>query len=423
VTCPPEIFGVSGIWFDSTTHGVVTLAGALEVPPMMMGMPPTSMGGPGAIFAMTGPNKQGALLFDGQNNTATMSTNRPLNFNGLVVSSYGSPAGLIAITERDALVQSTDNGATFKLSQTGIMATSQDDISLWLSQTTTGSWVSVDQDSLLLETIATAATTAPSKTLNNPTWTAQYPKQPAPTGDCFSGNWFLMGGAPPGNPNFYASPDGKTMMFATQGLAPSMGTIVPGVCRSINGGVDFKLVSFPNLPPDEMASTPLGPTALVFKDALHGIAAAGNAFGTEGDHVPYVYTTTDGGATWVAATTLPGPPAFGNKNGFTIVNAFYSQTDALHVWILGTYAPNATTLPTTVLWRSTDGGKTFTDVSASIASWIAAQPSKTIVDGWATGFALDDNNIWIGGIYEHFQQGVLAGDHTAFLLYSSTGGT
>jgi hypothetical protein len=118
---------------------------------------------------------------------------------------------------------------------------------------------------------------------------------------------------------------------------------------------------------------------------------------------------------------------FGNKSGYTFNAAFYAQSDTTHVWLAGSYNKSTTGMApdTPVLWGSTDGGKTFTDLSASLNTWMAAQPAATpiVFGGFTAGFALDDNNVWLGGFLQHEQNGVLAGDITAFLLYSKTGGS
>jgi hypothetical protein len=135
---------------------------------------------------------------------------------------------------------------------------------------------------------------------------------------------------------------------------------------------------------------------------------------------PYVYTTADGGMTWTAATSLPQPPAGGDPTSWGFSSAFYAP-DGMHVWIVGTYGQGHMTLQP-ALWRSTDGGRTFTDASMSLKNWMMMQPNTTILDGFWASFALDANNIWIGGTYEHLQGGMVAGDAQAFMLYSSTGG-
>ncbi len=420
--CPPEAFAVTGIWYSSTTHGVITIGGAFAGPVVQGSV--TVATGPGAVIAMTGPNTQGALLFDGANNAATKNSGRYLPMLGLTKSYYGSTPGIIALTERDALVQSVDNGTTFALSQSGIAASSPDDVFLWLSQSTSGTWFAGTQSSLGQESLGAGPNTAPSQTLSNPTWPSPtFPVSDNNSDTCIIADWWAENGTPPGNPNMWASPDGNTVIFTTPGLT-RQGTETPGVCRSTNAGVDFNLVASPNLPADE-ANDPVAPGFVVFHDASNGIAA-GPGDSQHGAHVPFAYTTANGGASWTAATTLPQPPAFGNASGYVFTNAFYAQSDPTRVWIVGSYNPSPTgaAVATPVLWRSTDGGHTFTDESSSLASWIAAQPASTpvIVEGIVSGFALDDTNVWLGGLLQHEQNGTLAGDHTAFLLYSSTGG-
>ena len=77
-----------------------------------------------------------------------------------------------------------------------------------------------------------------------------------------------------------------------------------------------------------------------------------------------------------------------------------NSPDGQHVWLVGsTIKSDARAL----LLKSSDGGKTWKDVSSKLAPLPAAAAK------FHTGFALDANNIWIGG--EH-----------GGLLHSNNGG-
>jgi hypothetical protein len=60
-----------------------------------------------------------------------------------------------------------------------------------------------------------------------------------------------------------------------------------------------------------------------------------------------------------------------------------------------------------ILFKSIDGGKTWTDLSSKISGWATSIDSNVV--RLYNGFAFDDQNLWVG-------------DDSGFIAYSSTGG-
>jgi len=297
---------------------------------------------------------------------------------------FPTSAGLVASSSfGDQFIVSTDGGVTFTDVERGD-GNSGNIPAVWYSKDSKGTWHLVDH---VGNVWVTSMDPGPA-TSWSVTWQpdGSDPKPPVlPPGACpstFSQGYF----AADAQQVFWASADGKTMMYGQgYGDAPA------GVCRSIDGGGTFFPVTFPSPPADAALAVPY---VLVFSDATHGLAARANDLA---DGAAYIYTTADAGATWTAATvpaTVNAPGAAAYFSG-----GFYAP-DGQHAWIVGgTLKSEARAL----LLKSSDGGKTWKDVSGTLAT-VPAAAAK-----FHTGFALDADHIWIGG--EH-----------GGLLYSNNGG-
>lgn len=362
---------VSGIWFSSLTQGVVTLTGPGTPEPYDSNEIP-----PGAVMSMVGPlQAKPTPLYDGfaANNTLGES----VNFHGLQQSNYG----LVAITDEAWLVGSTDNGNTFTATQTGVASPGSNQAE-WFFQDTQHRWTVVEGPTAGNVWETTTATLSATTT-----WNSQRPS-----------TWNGFDFSQPWNPVMYQSPDGNTIIIPDYS-GGAAGT--PGVKISTDWGATFPTtVAFPNPP---LSSTQ---NVMVFHDAQHGIVASAYTLGTG---VPFVYVTSTGGTSWTAGT-LPASARQGGSCQFT--GAFYAP-DGQHVWLFGDFqTPSRATTYPPLVFASSDGGMTFTDISAGLQNLTAI----TDVNGnkeyeWdpLVGFALDATHIWLGSV-------------SGALFYSSTGG-
>jgi hypothetical protein len=385
--------GVIGIWFQDTTHGVIADTA------------PGSSRQPGALFHATGPVTvdDAHPIFDGASNAYTTMTSMPVAVQGLLHDPSGA---LVALTNLDVHLASTDMGQTFSLVSSGLMNPSTSGgLSLgapvWISSISTGGWVFVDA---YAQTFRTTSATLPSTM-----WTAHHSPQNMTPSQCMS-----TGSAA----NAWSSPDGQTVLI-TDGT--SGGTVGDQVCRSTNAGVAFADVALPNAPAG--AAQGMITTMIFNADGMHGVLAGGGGGGS----APYVYTTANGGTAWTAST-IP-MASFGNGSNMTPLTAFYG--DAMHVWIAGSITVGVGDEP--LLWASTDGGRTFTDVSTTLTAALGSVFGGYVMHSTdphgvehftpAAGFALTNNHdIWIGGLVE-WEDCQGSARTVGFLMYSPTGGT
>jgi hypothetical protein len=355
---------VTGIWAKDTTHGAITLLGADAT---------FSLGG--AIEHLSGPTTIDKIALPGYGNGFNMQNASMLGF-------FVTPIGLLAANDfGDQIFQSTDNGSTFTTLKTSLSGTPNAP-QVFMGKDSAGVWHEMDD----IGNVWFSAT-APSATA---TWTRTWQPEatppdpdPVPPQDCqmsFHQGYFNADA----QQIFTMSADGKTMMYTTSDPAP-------GVCRSTDGGKNFLPVAFPNVP---AAASMQEPYVLLMTTATHGIAAASNDLLDDA----YAYTTDDGGATWKAAT-LPTTVTMAGVQA-AIVSGF-AAPDGQHVWLVGFSFQSSNTFP--VVLKSSDAGSTWKDISASLAT-LPASATKL-----HTGFALDANNIWVGG------------EHGA-LFYSPSGG-
>lgn len=155
----------------------------------------------------------------------------------------------------------------------------------------------------------------------------------------------------------------------------------PGVCISTDQGAHFYYAPFNNLPgtvaTDASSPGPLGVNC-VNKDTCYAFSGEEFQAGTG-----YVYFSTNASqgknSTWTLATM---PTGWATSQEISLADLFFAP-DGVHGWAVGNNSRHA------LLIRTTDSGHTWTDVSASIASFQTS-------DLYA-GFALDANHIWIAG--------------------------
>lgn len=355
---------MTGIWFKDLTHGVVaTYAG--------------DGANAGSLQSLSSPTKVAKVALTGVANGFDAQDE---SFIGL----FPTTAGLVAASNfGDQFILSTDNGSSFKIGSKGD-SNSGNINAIWVSKDTSNNWHWIDDVGNVWLTSDSPSPTA-SWSVTYQTGGSTPVPDPLPAADCpdvFHQGYFAWDSQQVA----WVSPDGKSMAYGK-----GYGTLAAGICLSSDGGNNFLPVDFPSPPAASAQGTPY---VIVFSDATHGMAARSNDLE---DGSAYIYTTADGGKTWAPSIV----PASVNKAGAHAYfsGGFYSP-DGKNAWIVGgTIVSDAKAL----LIKSSDGGKTWTDVSKSLSPLAAAQAK------FHTGFALDAKNIWIGGA-------------RGGLLYSNNGG-
>ena len=175
------------------------------------------------------------------------------------------------------------------------------------------------------------------------------------------------------NPAFI-SQDGGIIMHPADGIM-QRGTTKAGVCISTDHGQHFYSVAFADVP----AANNAGPHGLTCTDNNHCFAIHGLDFVSD----PYIYTTSNAAlaktSTWTKATL---PASITAASGVSLRAIFFAP-DGMHGWCVGDINHKA------LMLRTTDAGKTWADVSASVAT----VASSDIYNG----FAIDNDHIWIVG--------------------------
>jgi photosystem II stability/assembly factor-like uncharacterized protein len=107
--------------------------------------------------------------------------------------------------------------------------------------------------------------------------------------------------------------------------------------------------------------------------------------GTSFQQNSYLYVSDNAAmgsaSTWTKATL---PAAFAT-NDEVMISALFFAPDNVHGWAVGNNARKP------MLLRTTDAGRTWTDVSGQVASLADSD--------LVNGFALDENHIWVVGRY------------------------
>jgi photosystem II stability/assembly factor-like uncharacterized protein len=265
----------------------------------------------------------------------------------------------------ERIVTSTNGGTSFTLGQAGNgFSNSGKQPALAFAVDGSGHWWAADDENVY------ESTTAPS---SGATWTIVTPA----AGTCdppgtYDGD--PTTGAPTDRMgmNLHVSSDGQTLVYPQSTVA---------VCVSTNGGTSWAKVT----PPSPPASPP-GTRAIYFMDDTHGIFFGGDDLA--GD-TSFVYTTADGGSTWAAATI----PAQGASDIHALFSAFFAP-DHETGWIVGKQSFDDAA-PPPLLWKTTDGGATWTDISTT--SFTGTPIDPTGFSELTCGFALDAQHIWLGG--------------------------
>jgi len=338
---------VKGIYFTSATSGFVAT----------ISTDPNGSNG-GAVFGVSGGANlsvlaSGTLLGDGFGNGE--------GFYGF----YAAGSTIVVSTDHvGTVVVSTNGGASFAQMSSGSGFANAANEPLSFRSDSSGHWWTASNDGKLY-----TATSAPGPST---AWVDKTP--PAATCDPpDTTNGDPQGGGGEGM-NLQVSADGQTIVYPQSTVA---------VCVSKDGGGTWTKVTPPN--PPAAAVTPQGRN-IYFMDSTHGLLFGGDDL--TGD-VTFVYTTGDGGSTWTAATI----PAQGADDIFELDQAFFAP-DGQNGWFIGKKSLDDSA-PPPLLWKSTDGGKTWADITTQSFTGTAIDPSGF---SWLkAGFALDANHIWIGG--------------------------
>ncbi|HEX8792187.1 MAG TPA: hypothetical protein VF765_14635 [Polyangiaceae bacterium] len=216
---------------------------------------------------------------------------------------------------------------------------------------------------------------------------------------------YFATGAPATGPVAFMSHDGHTIVYNYGGFDQFGEARPTGVCRSTDGGKLYTVVKFPGAPPSVNQMVVI----LFANDDKHGISAFANSNVQPGGY--WLYRTADGGATW-EKTALPQ-----HAGSMDLMFGFTSPNGVM--WLAGDDQNGP------ALWRSNDGGATWTNQSQKLRNAFGNLSNTAVTAANANvqtagayrypsgtlhaGFALDDNDIWLGA-------------DKGWLLYSSTGG-
>jgi hypothetical protein len=189
----------------------------------------------------------------------------------------------------------------------------------------------------------------------------------------------------------YVSPDRQLVAYAPRGQYADVDVL----CISHDGGVFFTEVSLPHF--NDEANV-IGASSIVFLDEQVGFATTNDSnFGSGGS--ASIQKTEDGGVTW-SRTSLPAVVATDTME-FRVV--FFAPGGVVG-WALGTFNNE-----TAMVLKTEDGGDNWRLALANTALNAGLNELTTNFGRMQSGFALDEDNIWVGG------------DHSA-LLYSGNGG-
>ncbi|MCU0699302.1 MAG: hypothetical protein MUC96_22580 [Myxococcaceae bacterium] len=385
---PPADFGSSSTY----AYGVHCTSAEACVVAVGTG---TSRGG--AIHAL-GPSGWGERLVDGDYEDG------PLGALAMQVGDFGflgfvpTRTGLLARVTSSAIIVSARGDITQKSSwsavRTGTVASGGTfalNATLTLQSASDTDWVFVNNNGFVY-----SATAAPSPST---VWTQLWaptatPPVPADfvaryTADKTLCDWDISTTAQPfPSQSFWAAPDLSLLIHPAHGLNQNswrernnkeneFGAVKPGVCLSTDKGRTF---FFKELPETLNVSSP-GPFGVTCLDADRCFAFNG----TSSQANSYLYFSTNASqgkaSTWTKATL---PAGFATSTDITLSAVFFAP-NKVHGWVVG----NNNRKP--LLLRTTDSGRTWTDVSGQVAS--LAQSDLV------NGFALDENRIWVVGRY------------------------
>jgi hypothetical protein len=357
----------TGFYFSSLTNGVVTLGNDIE--------------------HFDGPTHIDVVALDGAGMLPGPADD---TYDGFIVNSLG----LIARgSTSESLIVSTDMGKSFTYSKMygSVTVPSGSGIPLkfpywWLGKDSSNVWHIADTAGGLWSSPTPPGPTADFTLTWHPEGTITVPST-VPPADCqaYGGTGYY---ATQLGQNFAVTPDGNTMVYGG------------GICRSTDGGKNF-VDDSTHIMPSSFTSMNT-PWLFMFTSPTVGIAA----YGSDGSlpQTAYVLYTTDGGANWTVGTLPPSA-----SNTIALIGAFASPTGTMFMVGAGDGLFKGTGGDSLglLLYKSTDGGQTWTDLSANLAQWAMSLDSSAL--RLSTGFALDDQHLWIGG-------------DSGFIAYTSTGG-
>lgn len=349
---------VSGFWFSSQSSGVVTFS-------------------EGLVEHFSSATTIDAISLEG---TGKVSNGDDDQYFGFIA---GTSLGLV-VRNFDAtqLVTSSDQGKTFQYSSAFSQVTApaglkQDFPLMWTGQDSAGGWhlATAAGGGDVYSSSGPLGSSADLTLTWHPSGTVTVPAT-IPAGDCTD---YVTDASDPGQ-HFAVTTDGSVFVYASGS----------SICRSSDHGSSFVDVSA-NISPSTFTShhPPLG---FLFTSASAGIAYYGSELDNPG--TAYVLYTPDAGQSWTVAT-LPAVA----QQGISLRYAFASPSGAL--FLVGGGAG-------LVLLKSTDGGKTWNDLSSKLSPWASGLENAPV--RLNAGFALDDQHLWVGS-------------DNGFIAYSATGGS
>ena len=348
---------VSGFWFQSPTNGVVSFA-------------------EGLVEHFSSPTTIDKIALDGSGKLGGADD----EYFGFIP---GTSLGLVVRNlEATQLVTSGDDGKSFTYAKSfqtvsgAPQGISQDFPLLYAGTDKSSVWhVAISAGGGDVYSSPTAPGPSATWTLTwHPAGTVTVPAT-IPAGDCTD----YVVDASQATQAFAASTDGSSFVYASSSA----------ICHSTDGK-SFVDVSA-NITPSSFTShnPPLG---FLFTSPTAGIAYYGSELDLGG--TAYVLYTADGGGSWTVGT-LPAAA----QNIISLKYAFASPTGTLFLVGGG---------DTLIFFKSVDGGKTWTDLSAKITAYGNSVQQNNPVR-LVAGYALDDQNVWVGS-------------DTGFIAYSATGG-
>jgi hypothetical protein len=338
---------VTDIRFTSPTAGLVAT--------FTFANPDSNQGG--AIFQVSGSTltvvASGTVLQDSAGNGG--------GFMGL----YGSGQSLFSpMNNIERIVASTNGGGAFALGQAGNgFVNSGLQPALAYAADGSNHWWAADDENIYSAMSPPGAST---------TWTVQTPDptvcDPPHT---YATDPLGGGGTDRGGMHLHVSSDGHIVVYPQSSVA---------VCVTTNGGTTWNKVVPPNPP-----SNPPDSRNIYFMDDSHGIFYGGDDLGD----TAFVYTTSNGGTSWTAATVPPQ----GAQDVHKLSSAFFAP-DHQTGFLVGKQSLDDAA-PPPLLWKSTNGGATWTDITTTTFTGTPIDPSG--FSELTCGFAVDAQHIWLGG--------------------------
>jgi hypothetical protein len=349
---------VTGFYFDSLTDGVVSFQ-------------------EGLVEHFNAPTMIDKIVLDG-------SAHNSDQYYGFI---NGTSLGLVLRNDDGTqLVTSQDKGGTWAYqaafkSATAPAGVKQNFPMAWTGTDKTGGWHDVITAGLGGDVYSSSGPLGPTTTLTDtwhPSGTVTVPAT-IPASDC--SDWLAVADYP--GQQFVATTDGSAFVYTSQ----------TDICHSTDGGKSFVNVTS-TLPASFLNAHTYAPLGFLFTSPTVGIGWYGNSLDNPG--TAYVIYTSDGGATWTPGTLPAGTQAGGFS--CSLRAAFASPTGT--IFLVGGDIG-------LVIFKSADGGKTWTDLSAKISSWATNADANVV--RLMNGFAFDDQHLWVG-------------DDSGFIAYSATGG-